>query len=100
MRNYKCSPFGDIVDLDDSDIYNYLPKNTKELRNIMFAEIGMAYCYMDFWHKDFFHEDNIQRETIKKLVEFFTKFEKDNYNNIQWYQEQVFLFQDETENMC
>jgi len=100
MREFKCSPFGFIVDLDDSEIYNYLPKTTKELRNTMFAEIGMAYCYMDFWHKDLFPEDNIQRKKIKELIENFIYSEKNNYNNVRWYQEQIFIFQDLTENMC
>lgn len=102
MRKFKCRPFLDFeVDLDDPTTYSYLPQNTKELRQKMLAEIGYAYCYMNFWHKDIFGKrDGGQKERVELLVKNFTENESKNYENILWYQEQIFLFEDETENMC
>jgi len=101
MRKFTCT-FGDVdVDLDDPKTYEHLPQNTKELRQKMFAEIGYAFCYMNFWHKDSFEaHDGGQKERVEKLVKNFTDIERQNYDNILWYQEQIFLFQDEIENMC
>jgi hypothetical protein len=101
MRKFITSPFGDEVDLDDSATYSHLPKNVKELRRIMLSEIGYSYCYMNFWHKDIFgSRDGGQKLRVEELVKNFTENEKKNYSNILWYQEQIFLFQNEIENMC
>lgn len=100
MRNFKTSPFGDIVDLDDSDTYNHLPDNTKQLDNLMFKEIGYALVYMNYFHKENFDKYPSQKESVHKLIDFFSKNRVLNYHNILWYQEQIFLFQNETENMC
>lgn len=102
MRKFITSPFGDEVDLDNPETYNYLPKNTKELRRIMLSEIGYSYCYMNFWHKDSFgtNRDGGQKLRVEELVKNFTENEKKNYSDILWYQEQIFLFQNEIENMC
>ena len=70
----------------------------KELRKLMFEEIGYAYCYMNFWHKDIFSKHPGQKRRVKKLITSFT--ENEHEHDILWYQEQVFLFQNETENMC
>lgn len=99
MREFVCSPFGEKVDLDNPETYSYLPNTTKELRQIMFAEIGMAYTYMYFWHKDVFEKCS-QKERVDQLIQNFADNERENYSNVLWYQEQIFLFQDETENMC
>jgi hypothetical protein len=101
MRKFICRPFGDEVDLDDPKTYDYLPQNTKELRQKMFSEIGYSFCYMNFWHKDIFgKQDAGQKKRVQLLIKNFTENERQNYNNILWYQEQIFLFQDEIENMC
>jgi hypothetical protein len=101
MRKFVCSPFGEEVDLDDSETYDYLPKTIKELRTLMLSEIDYSYCYMNYWHKDIFGiNDGGQKERVKQLVNYFTENESQNYDNILWYQEQIFLFQEETENMC
>ena len=103
MRKFVCHPFkNDVVDLDDPKTYEHLPKNVKDLRQKMFADIGYAYCYMNFWHKDVYehiHCDK-QKERVEALVKYFTENERENYKNVLWYQEQIFLFEDETENMC
>ena len=41
-----------------------------------------------------------QRQRVYKLIQNFADNRKDNYNNLMWYKEQIFLLQDETENMC
>lgn len=99
MRKFTCRPFSDEVDLDDPKTYDHLPKTTKELRQLMLSEIGYAYCYMNFWHKEVFEMCN-QKGKVDELIKIFTDNEKKNYDNILWYQEQIFLFQDEIENMC
>jgi len=89
--------------LDDPKTYEHLTDNKDELRNKMFSEIGMAYCYMNFWHKDIFdnYDSGVkQKERVNDLINNFTDNERENYDNIMWYKEQIFLFQDETENMC
>lgn len=109
MREFKCSPYGDVVDLDDPKTYDHLPKTSKELDDLMFCEIGKALVYMDYFHSDWFHKKkktglmsacSKQRQRINKLIKNFADNRKDHYNDILWYQEQIFLFQDETENMC
>jgi hypothetical protein len=101
MREHKTSPFGEVVDLDDPMIYSYLPKTVKELRAMMFKEIGYFYCYTQFWHKDIFDPDTSgQISRVEKLIKDFTDNERENYANVLWYKEKIFLFTDEIENMC
>lgn len=102
MRKFICRPSGELdVDLDNPKTYEHLPQNKEKLRQKMLSEIGYAYCYMNFWHKNIFgKKDGGQKKRVELLIKFFTDNEKRNYENILWYQEQIFLFQDETENMC
>lgn len=102
MRKFAVRPFRDhVVDLDDPSTYNHLPKDVKSLREMMLAKIGYAYCYMNFWHKDIFDSAGYgQRVRVEALVKSFTENESKHYDNVLWYQEQIFLFEDETENMC
>lgn len=92
---------GETVDLDNSDTYKLLPNDLKELRNLMFKEIGFYICYVEYWYKEDFEGDFCgQKKRVDKLIQRFTDDEKENSNNIAWYQEMIFLFQDDTENMC
>lgn len=103
MRNFKTSFDGTVVDLDDPKTYRFLPISAKELDNMMFQEIGKVLCYMNIWHKDIFgkiNNDGGQKKRVNKKIKFFCKERKNHYDDILWYQEQVFLFIDETENMC
>ena len=104
MRNFTSSFDGLIVDLDDLKTYKHLPNDCNKLDDLMFKEIGMAICYMDYFHADIFNNGSgsglQQRQRINNLIYDFTKNRINNYSNVIWYQEQVFLFQDETENMC
>jgi hypothetical protein len=104
MRKYNtrvCDDLGETeVDLDDPKTYSHLPQDIKELWKLMLSEIGYAYCYMNFLEKDIFPKGNAQKKRVKKLIKSFLDGRNKNRDNVLWYQEQVFLFQDETENMC
>jgi hypothetical protein len=107
MRPYKCTDLsGQTVDLDNPETYKHLPTDLEELRNLMLREIGYYHCYVKYWHKDIFKGEekfksgDAQIKRVKKLIKNFTENEGDNRNNVIWCQEQIYLFQDETENMC
>lgn len=103
MRKFLCNPFNDVeVDLDDPQTYKHLPQTAKELRDMMFSEIGYYHCYVNYWHKTDWSNavGQAQKERVDKLITYFTENEKKNYGDVLWYQEQIFLFQDEIENMC
>lgn len=41
-----------------------------------------------------------QRMDVYEKIKNFCDNRKDNFENLQWYKEQIFLFQDLIENMC
>lgn len=126
MREFTESLSRHKVDLDDESTYSYLPNTIEELNSRMLKEIGFATCYMDYWHSDVFNKRKkkpndrrwtpeeielgypdkftnaayYQRQRVYKLIERFTKERKNNLENIMWFKEMVFLFEDEIENMC
>jgi len=104
MREFK-NAFGDKVDLDDPHTYDHLPNDAKVLDDKMFTEIGYALCYMNNFHPNVFKgkRDGSQRKRVMKLIENFCNERKNHYDGIDgvlWVKEQVYIFQDETENMC
>lgn len=108
MRKHLLSFEGIEVDLDDPITYERLPKNVRELDDLMFKEIGYALCYMNIFHKDVYgkkkddggRRDGGQKKRVKKLIKYFCKERHNHYADVLWLQEQVFLFEDEIENMC
>lgn len=90
------------VDLDNQETYSYLPNNSKELDDRMFRNIGFALVYMDWFHHEHFLDGCgwEQRVRVKELITNFADNRKDHYTDIMWLKEQVFLFEDEIENMC
>lgn len=101
MRIFRVSPFGEEVDLDNPELYKYLPDNADELRNIFYREVGYSYIYMNYFHYN--NEKDIwdsQRKNIEIMIKDFSDNFKKKYNDIMWLKEKVFLFQDEIENMC
>lgn len=121
MREYKPA-YGRKVDLDDPKTYEYLPDTEKELDTLMFREIGYAICYMDYFPSrkglfpkrkrkvkmvefpngkevDVNNASYGQRKRVEVLIQNFANERRNNYGNLMWYKEQIFLFQDETENM-
>lgn len=101
MRKYVCA-FGEEVDLDNPETFSYLPDDYKSLDDMMFKEIGYALTYMDYFHPGWFTEgkDCGQRKRVMERIKYFTDYRNEHYNDVMWYKEQIFLFQDETENMC
>lgn len=126
MRKFIESFNRTEVDLDNPETYSHLPNTINELNDRMLREIGFTTCYMDYWHPDIFDkekqkpierewtEEEIakdypnkmansgydQRQRVYKLIEGFTKNRHDNWKNIMWFKEQVYLMEDEIENMC
>lgn len=113
MRKYKTFD-GEEVDLDNPDTYEHLPIECEVLDELMFKQIGYALCYMDYFHPEVFntqifvmHDDGTktpfdgeQRARINEMIKDFCDNRRNHYNDVMWYQEKIFLFQDETENMC
>jgi len=101
MKPFKDA-FGQHVDLDDESTYSNLPDNIKELNDLMYREIGYALTYMDYYHVETFKSKsgNTQRKRVKKLIADFARDRQDNYENKRWYKESIFIYKDETENMC
>ena len=120
MRKFKERPFGDSeVDLDDDLTYSHLPKTETGLDDMMFKEIGYATVYMNYFpdRKKLFPVKKpktptkttkthlslsgyAQRERVEKLIKYFAENRDKHYGDVKWLREQVFLFQDEIENMC
>jgi len=99
MRKYRTALDGE-VDLDNPEIYDFISNDIKVLDDEMFRLIGQALCYMDYFHPEIFTPRRSQRLKVNKLIKNFCSNREDNYENLLWYKEQVFLFSDETENMC
>lgn len=41
-----------------------------------------------------------QRQKVYEKIKYFCDHRHENYENLQWYKEQIFLFEDLIENMC
>ena len=103
MRLFKQKGCNYKVDLGDPKTYEHLPNTLDEIRDRMFKEIGYYYVYVAHWYRDInFGEQYIRVENmIKTFAENDMNYRYDSTNeNIIWYQERVFLFLDEIENMC
>ncbi|GMR07000.1 MAG: hypothetical protein BMS9Abin26_0002 [Gammaproteobacteria bacterium] len=102
MREFRRSPSGEIVDLDDSETYSHLPGNRKDCVDLLFQKIGFTHLYMNYIYPESF-TDGKGLEQKNRVHEFISKYvdtDKSGIDDVLWYQEQVFLFQDEIENMC
>lgn len=101
MRNFKCS-LEENVNLDDPKTYSYLPNNCNDLDKLMFQYIGFALVYMDWlnWNDYSTGYGWKQRIRVKELITYFADNRKHHYGDLMWLKEQVFLFEDEIENMC
>jgi hypothetical protein len=101
MREFKDSE-GETVDLDDPKTYSHLPDDWNLLDDFMFKEIGYALCYMNIFHPDVFKgkRDGGQKKRVMKLINNFCENRRIYYEDKMWYKEQIYIFHDETENMC
>mgnify|MGYP003417989155 CR=1 FL=1 len=102
MRMYRCH-YGMDVDLDSPDTYKHLPQQIQQVRASLLKEIGYAHCYMNYWQKELFKKNKNcggQRARVENLIKKYAEEEAGQYENLKWYQEMLFLFHDEIENMC
>lgn len=97
MEKFKTFD-GQLVDLEDSKTFEHLPKSVKKLQRLILAEIGYYNCFK-IRNKKWFNDDK-QKKRVKKLIKKFIKNEFDNVDNVLWYQQQIYVFQDEIENIC
>lgn len=100
MRIHKLSPFGQVVNLDNPETYSHLPNTDRELDDLMFKHIGYAYCYMNFFNTDLDWEGCGQKQRVHKLIQEYCTNRQYKWGDHMWFKEQVFLFEDEIENMC
>lgn len=97
MRKFITEPNFEEVDLDDPKTYEYLPKDVESLHDLLYKEIGYYYCYVKYFHPSW-HE--LQEKRCEKLIKYYSDNRKGHRTDILWLQEQIFIFQSETENMC
>jgi hypothetical protein len=108
MRPYKLTDMSNrTVDLDDVAIYAHLPSTRDELDDRMWKNIGFALSYMDYMNRESFPMDCAQRIRVTHLVARFCREGHEERgdgtlkrSDPQWLREQVFVFEDEIENMC
>jgi len=96
MREFKTM-FDGIVDLDDPNTYDYLPRDVKTLQNRILFEIGYSHVWQKHWHPE---GKSSQPERVEILVKEFADDYMTNISNVLWLQEFLFRFVDEIENMC
>ena len=81
------------------DRKKFFPKRKKKEEFIKMSEFGEKYKnnnnLVDLNNTGFY-----QRQRVQKMIDDFAKNRRNNYKNLLWYQEKVFLFLDEIENMC
>ena len=96
MREFK-TVFDGVVDLDDPNTYDHLPRDVEQLRNRIWLEVGFSHVWQKHWHPD---GKTNQPERVEILVKELADNYKAEYNNHLWLQEFLFRFIEETENMC
>lgn len=101
MRKYIDS-FGKEHDLDNQDTFNNYPDEHNILIKTMYEKIGYSIIYTTYFYPEFGKEKygKLQINRINKLIKYFSENLMNNYTNTIWLKEQLFLFEDETENLC
>lgn len=114
MRLYHLTDLShETVDLDNESIYATLPSNVEELYDRMLRNIGYALSYIDYIWPDRYPSDSRQRLRVSELIAHFwhegheerwpgDAIRDGNQKRFdpRWLREQVFVFEDEIENMC
>jgi len=93
-----------FIDWEGHEV-DYLPNTIKELDELMFSRIGYALVYLKYYYPNW---DDKQEWRIHNLIKNFADNRKEfrylrpskNLENILWFKEQIYIFEDETENMC
>ncbi len=97
MRRFQTA-VGPEVDLDDPATYAHLPQTLKGVTNQLYREIGYARVYVLRNARPGRKWDKAQRARIKEMVRAIAA-DADSLPLVHW-QERLFLFLDEIENMC
>jgi len=100
------------VDLDDTKTYTYLSKykTAASLSELAKCNLGKALYYIEFFHPEIFRDSPklscgyIQVERIKQYCFWFAQewnaHLTDTEENRLWFKKFIYMFGDETENMC
>lgn len=101
MRMFKDF-LGDEHDLDDPKTYKRLPQTRGEVLNRLYQEVGYAHLYMmgHDWSRSESGARQVKR--VNELIaEISTYFGGNIWNkSLIFWQEKLFIFLDEIENMC
>src|SRR5687767_3048817 len=102
MRMFQCA-IGPEVDLDDPETYKRLPQTVPGVLEKLYKEVGYARLYVLGVH-DFTSSEcgRAQLERIAKLESEIAGFFGGRLyqQSLIFWQEKLFVFEDEIENMC
>lgn len=77
--------------------------DVNDLKKEIYNAIGYVKLYIEHYHRDIFF-GSAQHERVEKLIFWLGKevpnHMEDNEENRHWYRKWLYLFEDETENMC
>jgi hypothetical protein len=101
MREFVTA-FGDKVDLDDPATYKHLPQEKDKVLERLYQEVGYAHLYIMGKKWERLSKEQVRR--VRALTEEISKFfgwDKNMWNESTiFWQEKLFIFLDEIENMC
>lgn len=101
MRPFRDA-LGRDYDLDDPATYADLPQTIEAVKDRLFKEIGYAMVYMerDDWCSGPVAASQRYR-VMADICRIAFGWDYPRYrDSLQWWQERLFLFLDEIENMC
>jgi len=99
MRKWYTG-MGELVDLDDESIYQGMPTTERECYNEFMKQVGEAYWYVTFVYPN---HDPKQVKRINDLIQKYTDerhLERTKEEQYKWIRETLWIFIEETENMC
>lgn len=99
MRKFQ-PVIGREVDLDDPATYTQLPQTIRGVLDNLYGEIGYAMLYILGDHWSVHSPDQCAR--VNAMVKDIAKHwnERPRTQPLIFWQEKLYLFMDETENMC
>lgn len=100
MARFFQPVIGPPEDLDDPKTYARFPQTIRDVQEALWRKIGYAAVYV-IAHQ--FSESECGQKQIDRigvLVEAVAKGQEQRGKPLIWWQEQLYLFEDEIENMC
>lgn len=102
--NWFTTAFNGDVDLNDPKTYNryrYRNWTCTQLRNEIYKSVGFVKLYIEQFNTDW---DKRQVEEVEKMLFWFGKEHRNYYQDTpegrHWLRKWLFMFENETENMC